>query len=67
MTQGPDKELWQRLYQVGGTRLRAELNRLKSEQVSILVMCPDEVQLRIAQGRAQAYGKLLELLDSFTK
>lgn len=67
MPQGPDKELWQRIYQVGGDRLRTELNRLKSEQVSILVVCPDEVQLRIAQGRAQAYSKLLELLETLAK
>jgi len=55
------------MHQAGGDRLRAELNRLKSEQVSILMVCPDEPQLRIAQGRAQAYSKLLELLDNAFK
>lgn len=62
-----DLELWQRVFQVGGDRLRAELLRLQNEQDKILRVCLDDVQMRIAQGRAQAFGKLIELLDDATR
>jgi len=62
-----DLELWQRIFQVGGDRLRAELLRLQNEQDKILRVCLDDVQMRIAQGRAQAFSKLIELLDDATR
>ena len=62
-----DLELWQRIFQVGGDRLRAELLRLQTEQDKILRVCLDDVQMRIAQGRAQAFSKLIELLDDATR
>jgi len=60
-----DLELFKRL-SVTEPHLRVFLTRLFEQELKILLLNPVDTTLHVAQGKGQAYKKLIDLLDGKT-